>query len=155
MIKVKENEKKIDMVSDFVSSVINLNKDCPAFEGAYVSCRKNSKLNITLGIVWSDYHCCIVYPPDEFERERICKETDFNVEVYEVPLSFFRGEVVAPSIAFKEDRGMLKNGSIIYDRNGHVTKLQNLYRDNQYSSVDILDFTDCVQIEPPIQYKKK
>lgn len=149
MEKVKK--KDVEMISSFVSNVVNSNKDNSAFEGAYICCRKDDKLDISLNVVWSDYHCKIVYPASELDK--VLDKLDFSFHIELIPFNFFLGQAEEYSIFFKEDRGMLRDGNIIYDQNGYLADLQQLYRKSP--SVEVYNYEDIVEIEPPIQYIKK
>lgn len=147
----KVSKRKVDMLSNFISNVVNSNKECPAFEGAYICCRKDKELDISLNVVWSDYHFKMLYSASELDK--ISDKLDFRFHIELIPFNFFLGQCEEYSIFFKEDRGMLRDGNIIYDQNGYLDNLQKLYKENP--SVEIHNYDDIVEIKPPIQYIKK
>ena len=148
MIKVIEDSKKIDLVSDFVSGVIDSNKEFRAFEGAYISCSYG--LCVRLKLITNGFSYKPVYSEDELER--VSRETGFYISVERMAFSDFGNDLLSNTFKHPE-KGMLKSGHIIYDRNGSLTKLQNEYKAD--SSIDDLDWRGVVEVEPPIQYIKK
>ena len=122
----KVSKLKVDMLSNFISNVVNSNKECPAFEGAYICCRKDKELDISLNVVWSDHHCEMLYSASELDK--VLEKLDFRFHIELIPFNFFLEQSVEYSIFFKEDSGMLRDGDIIYDQNGYLENLQKLYK---------------------------
>lgn len=150
MIKVKIDEKKIDMISDFVSGVVNDNKKSNAFEGAYVCCSQGfSDLCVTLKLVTNGFNYKPVY--SEEEMDRISADTGFDVKVERMSFHEFADDRLSNVFSHPE-KGMLKSGNIIYDRNGCLAKLQSEYKADR--DIDDLSWRGVVEVEPPIQYKK-
>lgn len=149
MIKVIENANKIDMVSDFVTGVIDKNKEFRAFNGAYISCNQGYGLTITLKLITSGF-----YKPmySEEELADLCDKTGFDVKVEGMLFSDYGNDLLSNTYEYPE-KGMLKSGHIVYDRDGGLTKLQNQYKADR--NIDDLYWRGIVDIEPPVQYKKK
>ena len=149
MIKVIEDPSKVDMVSDFVTGVIEKNKDFKSFNGGYISCCQDFGLTITLKLITSGFYKPVY---SEEELDELCKKTGYYVKVEGMLFSDYANEFASNSFHYPE-RGMLKSGHIVYDQDGGLTKLQNQYKADR--KIDDLYWRGVVDIEPPVQYKKK
>ena len=138
MNKVKVDSKKIDVISDVVSKVVNLYEDDYMVEGAYIDCHVNDHelVGVDLHIVYIDYR----FKLDDFSDSinSVCNiGVDFNImkDAYWM----YSGENLSNS--------PLMRGNIIFDKNGNLSEVKRLAEINGLTSLKE------VSTEPPIQYQ--
>lgn len=142
MIKLIEDDNKIKMISDFVTSVIEKNKDFRAFNSAYISCAQGIDLSITLKLITIGPNYKPTY--SEKELEELYLKTGYYVKVESMLFNDFENEHLSNGFYYPE-RAMLKYGRIVYDRDGRLTKLKNEYRVD--SKIDDLEWRGLVDID--------
>ena len=109
MIKVIEDAKKIDMVSDFVTGVIEKNKDFKSFNGAYNSCSQVDNLTITLKLITSGFYKPVY---SEEALDELCEKTGYYVT---------NGSVTTYYNKYGSKQYQYKNGKV-YDKYGKFVK---------------------------------
>ncbi len=84
--------------------------------------------------------------------DKVSAETGFDVKVERISLYELANDVLSNSFSHPE-KGMLKSGHVIYDKTGCLKKMQDKYKEDK--EIDDLSWRGVVEVEPPIQYKKK
>lgn len=143
MRKVRVENSKVDVISDFVSKVVHSYEDDVRFEGAYIVCGEDEEVltHVGLHLVYIDY----TFKGDKVVSlaEEVYEKTGVCVSVSAHPYWMYGGR---PSDIYVES---LMMGDIIYDRNGNLTETKRMF---EIENRDLV--MEKVSVEPPIQYKK-
>lgn len=149
MIKLIEDDNKINMISDYITGVIEKNKNFRAFNSAYISCAQGIDLSITLKLISAVPSYKPIYSEEKLEE--LCLKTGYYVKVESMLFSDFENEHLSDNFHYPE-RSMLKYGHIVYDKDGRLTKLKNEYKID--SKIDDLEWRGLVDIEHSTLVKK-
>lgn len=141
MNKIKVDSRKMDIISDFVSKVVNFYENDYMVEGAYVNCRVDECKELT-GV---DLH--IVYIDYRFKLADFSNELGDFTHATGIDLSITQDAYWMYGSGKLKDSDLM-TGSIIYDKNGNLTETKRIAR------LTDVNYGDEVITEPPIQYKK-
>ena len=155
-INKRINSESVELLSQYISELINDIKDNIFFEGVYLLTLKPFN-RITLGIIYNDWKFEDILEQSKEKNKRLKDKIDeelnliFNVEsngywrYFDKNLRFTRYE---DTIEYD-----LRYGTILLDKNGKITTLKEKLEKNKELRSDGYEKNICI-IEPPIKYIK-
>ena len=153
--KVSVEREKIDILSDSISEFICNIQNKSGLEGVFivpcVDCKEVNKMFVEFVI--DDWLTGLsIEEVSKKDLELASNDTGIEIKVENIWYSYYNenNDVDSYDMPLK---GMLKSGTIIYDVNGNLSKKQKQYREDK--SIVGLGSRGVVQVEPPIQYRKK